>query len=113
MSYLPPTFELSVEEVDEQTAVVSVRGEIHLATAPEFSERLNDVIAEGRTAVVVDLTEVRETGTSRVLERTLATVTKPDLKGFWVHLDVDVLDDALMPAVDYRHPGGLTWQEAT
>jgi arginase family enzyme len=21
-----------------------------------------------------------------------------------VHLDVDVLDDALMPAVDYRHP---------
>ena len=61
---------------------------------------------------VVDLSEVRETGTSRVLERTLATVTKPDLKGFWVHLDVDVLDDALMPAVDYRHPGGLTWQEA-
>ena len=61
---------------------------------------------------VVDLTEVRETGTGRVLDRTLATVTKPDLKGFWVHLDVDVLDDALMPAVDYRHPGGLTWQEA-
>ena len=29
-----------------------------------------------------------------------------------MHLDVDVLDDALMPAVDYRHPGGLTWQEA-
>jgi arginase len=29
-----------------------------------------------------------------------------------VHLDVDVLDDPLMPAVDYRHPGGLTWQEA-
>ena len=30
-----------------------------------------------------------------------------------MHLDVDVLDDALMPAVDYRHPGGITWQEAT
>ncbi len=29
-----------------------------------------------------------------------------------MHLDVDVLDDALMPAVDYRHPGGITWQEA-
>jgi len=61
---------------------------------------------------VVDLTEVRETGTGRALEKALATLTKPDLKGFWVHLDVDVLDDALMPAVDYRHPGGLTWQEA-
>ncbi|MFE0254204.1 arginase family protein [Streptomyces sp. NPDC059010] len=31
--------------------------------------------------------------------------------GFWVHLDVDVLDDAIMPAVDYRQPGGLTWEE--
>jgi len=62
---------------------------------------------------VVDLAEVRETGTGLVLEKALATVTKPDLEGFWVHLDVDVLDDALMPAVDYRHPGGLTWQEAT
>ena len=58
MSYLPPTFELTVEEVDDRAAVVNVRGEIHLATAPEFSERLNEVIAEGKTAVVVDLTEV-------------------------------------------------------
>ncbi|MFF5979873.1 arginase family protein [Streptomyces olindensis] len=31
--------------------------------------------------------------------------------GYWVHLDVDVLDDAVMPAVDYRQPDGLTWQE--
>ncbi|GEC02476.1 arginase [Streptomyces spinoverrucosus] len=31
--------------------------------------------------------------------------------GYWVHLDVDVLDDAVMPAVDYRQPGGLTWLE--
>jgi arginase len=29
-----------------------------------------------------------------------------------VHLDVDVLDDDLMPAVDYRHSGGITWEEA-
>jgi arginase len=33
------------------------------------------------------------------------------LAGFWVHLDVDVLDDAVMPAVDYRLPGGLSWDE--
>ena len=39
--------------------------------------------------------------------------TNPDRKGFRVHLDANVLDEALMPAVDYRHPGGLTWQEAT
>ena len=27
--------------------------------------------------------------------------------GFWIHLDVDVLDDAVMPAVDYRMTDGL------
>ena len=28
-----------------------------------------------------------------------------------MHLDADVLDDAVMPAVDYRMPGGLSWKE--
>jgi arginase len=30
---------------------------------------------------------------------------------FWVHLDVDVLDEAAMPATDYLMPGGLEWEE--
>ncbi|MBP0652000.1 arginase family protein, partial [Mycobacterium tuberculosis] len=30
---------------------------------------------------------------------------------FWLHLDVDVLADELMPAVDYRLPGGLSWED--
>ena len=33
------------------------------------------------------------------------------LDGFWIHLDADVLDDAVMPAVDYRMPDGLAWDE--
>jgi arginase len=31
------------------------------------------------------------------------------LDGFWVHLDVDVLSDDLMPAVDSRLAGGLSY----
>jgi arginase len=30
---------------------------------------------------------------------------------FYVHLDVDVLDEAEMPATDYLMPGGLRWEE--
>lgn len=62
--------------------------------------------------LVVDAPQIRVRGAGHVLGKALATLTKPGLDGFWVHLDVDVLDDALMPAVDYRDPGGLTWQEA-
>jgi hypothetical protein len=31
--------------------------------------------------------------------------------GFWIHLDADVLDDAIMSAVDSRQPGGLSHSE--
>lgn len=31
---------------------------------------------------------------------------------YWVHMDVDVIDSALMPAVDSPQPDGLDWAEA-
>ena len=41
----------------------------------------------------------------------LRRLADPALDGFWVHLDADVLDDAIMPAVDYRMPDGLRFDE--
>ena len=38
-------------------------------------------------------------------------LSRDELAGFWIHLDVDVLDDDVMPAVDYRLPDGLSWAE--
>jgi arginase len=38
-------------------------------------------------------------------------LSRPGLNGFWIHLDADALDDAIMPAVDYRLPDGLSWRE--
>ncbi|TDC17804.1 arginase family protein [Kribbella albertanoniae] len=37
----------------------------------------------------------------------LAHLEREELDGFWVHLDVDILDAAIMPAVDSPDPGGL------
>ena len=34
-----------------------------------------------------------------------------DCAGFWVHVDVDVLDPAVMPAVDAPTPGGIAFAE--
>jgi arginase len=34
-----------------------------------------------------------------------------DCVGFWVHVDVDVLDPAVMPAVDAPDPGGIAYAE--
>jgi arginase len=65
--------------------------------------------------VAFDLAAVRSRGidaTARDAVRHLTREGGPD-GGFWVHVDADVLDDAIMPAVDYRLPGGLSWEELT
>ncbi len=36
----------------------------------------------------------------------LERLARPELNGFWIHLDVDVLDPEVMPAVDSPEPGG-------
>lgn len=33
--------------------------------------------------------------------------------GWWLHVDLDVLSTDALPAVDYRQPGGLSWEELT
>jgi arginase len=62
---------------------------------------------------VINLHALRECGASATANRALARLTTSALNGFWIHLDADVLDDAIMPAVDYRMPGGLQWDELT
>jgi arginase len=43
----------------------------------------------------------------------LTRLEMPGLAGFWVHLDVDVLDPSVLPAVDSPDPGGLLPDELT
>jgi arginase len=59
-----------------------------------------------------DLAVVRAAGALATAERAVAHLTRPAApEHFWVHVDADVLDDAVMPAVDYRQPGGLSPDE--
>ncbi|MCT9142656.1 arginase family protein [Streptomyces violarus] len=60
----------------------------------------------------MELDSVRDLGAVESARRAVGLLTGDGAgAGYWIHLDVDVLDDAAMPAVDYRQPGGLTWQE--
>jgi anti-sigma B factor antagonist len=53
-----PKFDVSVDEVDDETTVLAASGEVHVSTAPELSERLNHAIASGTTRLVLDFTDV-------------------------------------------------------
>jgi arginase len=54
---------------------------------------------------------MRSLGVNRVALRTLEKMESSGVEGFWVTLDADVLDDAIMPAVDSRQPDGLSYTE--
>jgi arginase len=66
-----------------------------------------------RTSGVLDVPHdaVRDAGPARTAETTIERVTRNGLGGFWIHLDADVLDPDVMPAVDSPEPGGLSLEE--
>ena len=59
----------------------------------------------------IDLAEVRRSGIEATAREAVDRLSRNGLAGFWVHLDADVLDDGVMPAVDYRLPDGLSFYD--
>lgn len=75
---------------DDEFAAEAVRGGMHVIDA--------SVVAHDVPAAAADA---------------LSIVEDPDLDGFWVHVDADVLDPTLMPAVDSPEPAGLSFDQLT
>jgi arginase len=71
----------------------------------------DDITATAIHAMPLD--DVRRLGIATATAHAVAHLTRAYGPGlFWLHFDTDVLDDAVMPAVDYRQPGGLSTDEA-
>jgi arginase len=60
-----------------------------------------------------ELDEVRELGAAVAAEQAVGILRRNNVAGFWIHVDADVLDDAVMPAVEYHLAGGLSWDEVS
>ena len=50
-------FHIQDQEIDADTHVIELGGEVDLYTAPEFKERMVQVIEQGKKQVVVDLSK--------------------------------------------------------
>ena len=50
-------FQIQDQEVDQETHIIELGGEVDLYTAPEFKERLVQVIEDGKKRLVVDLSK--------------------------------------------------------
>ncbi|MDN4620241.1 arginase family protein [Paenibacillus sp. PsM32] len=59
----------------------------------------------------IDLPTLRKTGIEHIVKQFLDMVEHQQLEGFFIHFDVDVLNDLIMPAVDSRQTDGLDYVE--
>lgn len=58
MTPVVPRFEIDEEDEPGGAHVIRIVGEIHVSTAPELRERLDEAVDGGRTALVLDMTGV-------------------------------------------------------
>ena len=76
----------------------------------EYDEAYENEIRNS-AATYVSLDALRKNGISNCIESFLSEVETKNLDGFWLHIDVDVLNDVIMPCVDSRTPDGLSYKE--
>ncbi|MEO3974575.1 arginase family protein [Streptomyces sp. CAU 1734] len=77
----------------------------YLGLRDEFTED-NAELAELRIPRAT-ISELRALGPAETVSAVVRSLEITALDGFWVHLDADVLDPEVMPAVDSPDPGGL------
>jgi arginase len=92
----------------------STRPEEGVVLGARDPEEAVDVAAllEGELAELLVLSpdDLRAQGLCRAGELSAARLAERAGR-FWIHLDVDVLDERAMPATDYLMPDGLEWEE--
>lgn len=76
----------------------------------EYDEEYENEIRKSK-ATYLSLQELRTQGIKNAVQSFLLEVESKKLDGFWLHIDVDVLNDLIMPCVDSRTPDGLSYDE--
>lgn len=124
--YIPPELSSSGGVAGMDLAIVSGMGHQKLTNIrglrPYFIEEnifcvgnaetddedyVNQVINSGVN--YYDLESLRKNGFSKTAEDFLKMVQQKGLDGFFIHFDVDVLNDQIMPAVDSRTEDGIDY----
>jgi arginase len=63
------------------------------------------------TIKCIDLATIENKGVKVVATEVLEHIKSLAVEGFWVHFDTDILSDEINPAVEYRLPGGLQFEQ--
>lgn len=78
----------------------------------EYDETYEEEVRNSK-ATYFPLHAMRARGMVSLATDFLEQMINAEVDGFWVHFDVDVLNDNIMPCVDSRTPDGLSYEELT
>ena len=90
--------------IPERTALVGFRDRAE--SIEDGMRQPEDLV---RAPLLYGAEELREQGIAAAGSELAARLTEAG--PFWLHLDVDVLDEGIFPATDYLQPNGLSWDE--
>lgn len=76
----------------------------------EYSDEVEKIITSSRIHYY-NLRLLRSEGIKKIVDNFLYIIKEKNLDGFWIHFDVDVLNDNIMPCVDSRAEDGLSYKE--
>jgi arginase len=79
----------------------------------EETERFGSQEIRDTNITCFSLKQINEEGNQNVIRKVLETIEHSNIEQFWIHFDTDVLSDDINPAVDYRLPGGLSFEQAS
>ncbi|MGH7558733.1 MAG: arginase family protein [Gemmatimonadota bacterium] len=91
-----------VQESD--TVVIGRRDEFEEPFYGRHSVRYSDILD-------IPCERIAREGVAEAAASALERLARSGLAGFWIHLDADTLDPAVMPAVDSPDPGGMRLDE--
>jgi arginase len=75
------------------------------AESPDFSRYYGDIVRTTITRLTIQ--QIQRQGVARAAQRIVARLTQRDLDRAWLHVDLDVLDEQVMDAVDSPGSPGL------
>ncbi len=100
----------AVADLDRRGPYFAARDVVHVGCR-EDDEHLQET--SEILGAVIPAQQVRRAGVQQAVRRARDVVGAAHLRGYWLHVDVDVLDPRYLPAVDSPDPGGLDPDELT
>lgn len=91
----------AIADIDGLNPYVSPEDTAH-AGCRDDDEELQEATA--LLGAVLPASQIQRRGAEQAARKILDVADRADLDGYWIHLDVDILDPSVMPAVDSPRP---------